>query len=272
MRLTTLRLADGRTAAARIEGELAIELPVSDVGALLRAPDRDALAASSGPAHLLAETERATLVPRPEKIVCVGLNYANHIREMGRELPEYPTLFTKFPDALLGPADDIALPPESDAVDWEAELVVVIGAEVRRADRATAQAAIAGFTVMNDITMRDWQYRTTQWFQGKAWEASTPVGPELITPDELPADAVMTCSIDGELVQRVPLADLVFDPADLVAYVSTMFTLRPGDLIATGTPGGVGHARSPQRYLRGGEELVTTITGIGELRNRIVAP
>ncbi|AEY85473.1 maleylpyruvate isomerase [Streptomyces hygroscopicus subsp. jinggangensis 5008] len=197
------------------------------------------------------------------------MNYRTHIAEMGRELPQFPTLFAKFPEALIGPHDTLTLPPESDAVDWEAELAVVVGHRVRRADRETASAAIAGYTILNDITARDWQFRTREWLQGKTWEATTPLGPCLVTPDELAPDAEISCAVDDEVVQKSSIGDLVFDAADLIAYISTVITLNPGDIIATGTTGGVGHARKPPRYLRDGQTVVTRIAGIGELINPV---
>nr|BFE74793.1 hypothetical protein GCM10020092_080940 [Actinoplanes digitatis] len=188
----------------------------------------------------MAEREYAPVVLSPGKVLCVGLNYRNHILEMGRDLPEYPTLFTKFADALIGAGDEILLPPESAAVDWEAELAIVIGHPVRRADEEAAIRAIVGFTVLNDVTMRDWQYRTTEWTQGKTFEATTPLGPVLVTPDELPGGVrpalPLSASVDGEMVQKADTSDLVFDPVALVRYISTIITLRPGDVIATGTP------------------------------------
>lgn len=269
MKLATLRL-EGRTVAARIEGDEAVLLDHPDVGALLAAGGLEAARTAEGP-RTSAPFDLAPVVPRPGKIVCVGLNYRNHILEMGRELPEHPTIFAKYPEALVGPYDDVLLPPEAPLVDWEGELALVIGARVRRADAETARAAIAGYAVMNDVTMRDWQYRTGQWLQGKTWEASTPFGPYLVTPEELPAGAVLVTEVDGEQVQTTPIDDLVFDPATLVSYISTILTLQPGDVIATGTPGGVGHARRPARYLAPGQELCTRIDGVGELRNRAVA-
>jgi acylpyruvate hydrolase len=212
-------------------------------------------------------------VPQPSKIVCVGLNYRNHIREMGRDLPEYPTLFAKFADSLIGSTDDIPRPEETDQLDWEVELGIVIGAPVRRATGAAAEAAIAGFTVVNDVTCRDWQFRTREWLQGKAWDSSTPVGPYLVTPDELPGGVRpvldVRLEVDGEVMQHDTTADLLFDPPALVEYVSTMVRLRPGDLIATGTPGEVGHARKPGRYLTSGETVITEITGLGRQTNLV---
>jgi acylpyruvate hydrolase len=272
MRLATIRTPDGAR-AVRVDTDGAVETGHTDVGALLAQPDWQAVAAAaSGAVHDPATVDYAPLIPAPGKVLCVGLNYRNHILEMGRELPRYPTLFTKFADALLGAGDDIELPPESAAVDWEAELAVVIGRPVRRADDDTAAGSIAGFAVLNDVTMRDWQYRTTEWTQGKTFEATTPLGPVLVTPDELPGGVrpalPLSASVDGETVQKADTSDLVFDPVALVRYASTIITLRPGDVIATGTPGGVGHARKPPRYLTDGAVLVTEIGGIGRLTNR----
>jgi acylpyruvate hydrolase len=271
VKLTTLRTPDG-TRAARVDGGTAVEIDAPDLGALLAEPAwRERAAAADGARHDLAGADLAPLVPRPGKILCVGLNYRTHILEMGRELPEHPTLFAKFAEALVGPHDPVALDPASEAVDWEAELAVVVGAPVRRASEAEAEAAIAGFAVLNDVTMRDWQYRTLQWLQGKTFEATTPFGPQLVTPDELPGGVRpaldLTCAVDGETVQTANTSDLVFDPVALVAYISRIVTLNPGDVIATGTPGGVGHARKPPRYLGDGAVLTTEIEGLGSQRN-----
>jgi acylpyruvate hydrolase len=275
MKLATIRTAAG-TAAVRVDVDHLVETGHADVGVLLAQPGwQDLAAAASGARHALAGADFAPLVPHPGKVVCVGLNYRNHILEMGRELPEHPTLFTKYAEALIGANDDIALAPESDAVDWEAELAVVIGTTVRRARGADAEAAIAGFAVLNDVTMRDWQYRTPMWDQGKTWEGTTPLGPILVTPDELPGGVrpalALAGYVDGEQVQRANTADLVFDPVHLVEYVSTIVTLKPGDVIASGTPGGVGHALKPPRYLADGSVLVTEIELLGRTENRAVA-
>jgi len=265
MRLATVRTEAGlRT--VRVEDGGYVDVGPGDVGELLRRADWQAVAAAAaGPVLPIASSRLAPVVTRPGKIVCVGLNYRSHITEMGRDLPEFPTLFAKFADALIGPHDTLTLPPESDAVDWEAELAVIVGRDIRRGDRAEAEAAIAGYSVLNDVTLRDWQFRTREWLQGKTWEATTPLGPWLVTPDELPAGAEISCTIDDEIVQKSTIGDLLFDAADLVSYVSTMVTLHPGDLIATGTTGGVGHARKPPRYLKDGQTIVTRIEGIGEL-------
>jgi acylpyruvate hydrolase len=271
MKLATLRLEDGLHVARVTDTGSYVDLGPGDVGTLLAAqPDWRAWSESAhGPSLDVEPTQVAPVIPRPGKIVCVGLNYRTHIAEMGRDLPEYPTLFAKYTETLIGPHDTVVLPPESDSVDWEAELVVVVGRTVRRADRAAAEAAIAGYTVMNDVSMRDWQFRTKEWLQGKTWEASTPLGPCMLTADDLAADAGISCEIDGDVVQKSTIADLVFDAAALVAYISTMITLNPGDVIATGTTGGVGHARKPPRYLQDGQTLVTAVEGIGAMSNPV---
>ncbi|GAA0937554.1 fumarylacetoacetate hydrolase family protein [Pseudonocardia zijingensis] len=268
MRLATIRTAAGNR-AVRVDATAAVETGEADVRALLERPDwAEHAAAAAGPSHALDGLDYAPLVPSPEKIICVGLNYRDHVLEMGNKLPDHPTVFAKFAPALVGAHDDIVLPRVSTAIDWEVELTVVIGRPVRHATPEQAQAAIAGYTVLNDVSVRDYQRRTSQFLQGKTFERSTPLGPWLVTPDELPDGGwEVSTVLDGETMQRSSTAELVFNPVDLVVYLSEIVTLNPGDVIATGTPGGVGHARKPPRYLTDGAELVTRIEGIGECRN-----
>jgi acylpyruvate hydrolase len=268
MKLATIR-DRGRTVAVRIEGEEAVEVGAADVGELLRTDEWLAQARSAdGARRPVEDLDYAPVVPNPDKIVCVGLNYRAHILEMGRELPEHPTLFAKYRQALIGANDEIVLPAVSDQVDWEAELAVIVGARARHVSVEEARDRIAGFSVLNDVSVRDYQNRTLQWLQGKTFEASTPVGPWLVTADEAPGPSrEITCEVDGELVQKADTGDLVFDPATLISYISTIITLEPGDIIATGTPGGVGMARTPPRFLAEGATVVTRIAGVGELRN-----
>ncbi|GAB3632286.1 fumarylacetoacetate hydrolase family protein [Microbacterium shaanxiense] len=277
MRLATLRSREGTTAVI-VHDDSVVEIAgVRDVGELLAHSDwRERALGADGVQHAVEEITDdrwAPVVPRPGKIICVGLNYRSHIVEMGRQLPQHPTLFAKYPEALIGPYDEIVLPPHADsAVDWEAELAVVIGMPVRDADRESAAAAVAGYSVINDVTMRDYQNRTLQWLQGKTFEGTAPFGPYLVTTDDFAPGPRIRCTVNGEVVQDSVTDDLVFDPVDLVAYVSSILTLQPGDVIATGTPGGVGHARVPARYLADGDELLTEADGIGILRNRVQGP
>lgn len=273
MRFATIRTGAGTT-AARLDGETLTPLDAPDVGALLAADGGpDAVRAVGAGPVLAAEADFAPVVTNPSKVICVGLNYRTHIEETGRELPKYPTLFAKFADTLMGPNDDLAIPAVSDRVDWEAELGVIIGRPVYRADTAEAAGAIAGYTVCNDVSMRDFQRRTLQWLAGKMFQNSTPVGPCLVTPDEVDdaRDLEIGCEVDGEVMQLARTSDLLFKPADIVAYVSQAITLRPGDLLLTGTTGGVGDARKPPVYLRPGQLVRTWIEGLGECVNHCVA-
>ena len=198
MKLATLR-RDGDTVAVRLDPDGAVEIPgFADVGALLADPDWSAIAARAAgrtlPRADIRDDAWAPVVLAPRKILCVGVNYRAHIAEMGREEPDFPTVFNKYPEALIGAGDPIVVPPHAaDAVDWEAELAVVIGSRVYRATEEEAAAAIAGYTVLNDTSMRDWQNRTLQWLLGKSFEKSTPVGPALVTVDEVPASARICC-------------------------------------------------------------------------------
>jgi acylpyruvate hydrolase len=268
VKLATIRDGD-RTLAVRIDGDEAVELGEADVGDVLRRDGWQAWAeGADGARRPVAGLDYAPVIPAPDKIVCVGLNYRSHIQETQRELPEHPTLFAKYRGALIGAHDDIELPGVSDRVDWEAELAVIVGRRARHVPVESAGDVIAGYTVLNDISVRDFQRRTLQWLQGKTFEATTPIGPWLVSADESPGPGrEITCEVDGEVMQQADTADLLFDPAFLVSYISAIVTLEPGDVISTGTPGGVGAARTPPRFLADGETVVTRIAGVGECRN-----
>lgn len=278
MKLATLRI-DGGTRAAVLGNGSAVLLDASCVGELLaadgwRAGVDEVLGDRGGdadPDRLVPESEwaLAPLIPRPGKIFCVGLNYAAHIDEMGHDRPDVPTLFAKFADALAGPRDDLMVHADAaGALDYEGELAVVIGATTYRVDEDEAARRIAGYAILDDFTQRDAQYATQQWLQGKTLQRTSAFGPWLATPDEFDAaTARVRTWVDGELRQDAPIADLVFPPAALVAYVSRFVQLNPGDVISTGTPAGVGHGMDPKTYLRDGQEIRVAIDGLGEQRN-----
>lgn len=215
-----------------------------------------------------AEVRLCPVVPHPDKIVCVGLNYLSHVGETGRDLPTYPVLFTKFASALIGATDDIVVPPESNAIDYEVELAVVIGRAGRRISRDDAPDHVLGYTVANDISMRDYQNKTHQWLQGKAWERSTPLGPYLVPPTDVDISALGVRTVkDGEKLQDASTAQLIFDVPTLIATISEFTTLVPGDVILTGTPGGVGFKRRPPVLLNDGDEITVEIDGLGSMTN-----
>lgn len=268
MRLTSV-IHRGTAHAARLSDDHAVLLDAPDLDALLQDPDWATKAGGGRDEVPVAEVDFQALV-RPSKVICVGLNYRGHVEETGRQLPEFPTLFGKFADSLCGPFDDIALPTISDKVDWEAELTIVIGRPARGVDASNALDHVAGYTVANDTSMRDWQNRTIQWMQGKNFEASTPVGPVMVTPEEIDhaSDLRITCNLNDEVMQDSRTSDLIFPVPELIAYASAFITLRPGDLILTGTPAGVGHARTPPRYVGPDDVVTVAVEGIGECRNR----
>ena len=272
MRLLTFR-TNGGTRAGRLDGDRVLELADADVGALLargEAGVADARSAS-GAGRPLADLDLAPVIVDPPKIICVGQNYLAHITEQGVKIPTYPTLFNKFRRSLIGPNDDIVLPRVSDEVDWEVELAIVIGKHGRHVTGAAAEDVIFGYTILNDTSIRDWQMRTTQWMQGKAFEASTPLGPAVVSKDELDAGNLrLWTEVDGTMMQDSTTSDLLFKLPEIVAYCSEMITLEPGDVIATGTPSGVGFARKPPIFLQPGQTVRCGIDGIGELVNRTV--
>ncbi|KAA0765796.1 fumarylacetoacetate hydrolase family protein [Bacillus sp. SH5-2] len=210
-------------------------------------------------------------VPSPGKIICVGHNYREHILEMKRELPAFPVIFAKFANTVVGPQDDIPFYPISEQLDYEAEFAFVIGKRARNVSEEDALQYVAGYTIVNDITYRDIQRRTIQWLQGKTVEGSAPMGPWLITSDELknPSGLEIVLTVNGEKRQQSNTANLVFSVQYLVSFLSGLMTLEPGDVILTGTPGGVGVARNPQVFLKDGDIVRIEVDGIGVLENKV---
>jgi acylpyruvate hydrolase len=270
VKIATIQLGSG-TSAARLDGEFLTILPFPDVGALLASGEdwKARAAAAVGGVVPLSGVIFAPLIPHPEKIMCVGLNYRDHAEESGQQVPEHPTLFAKYSRSLIGANDEIMLPEVSKSVDWEIELGVVVGRSIRNADAAEAASAIAGYTIINDVSMRDWQMRTPEWLQGKTFERSTPIGPFLVTPEEVDDARALSvhCMVDEMVVQQSNTDQLIFTPAEILAYASTIITMVPGDVIATGTPGGIGAVRTPPKFLQPGQTLVSSIEGLGELSN-----
>jgi 2-keto-4-pentenoate hydratase/2-oxohepta-3-ene-1,7-dioic acid hydratase in catechol pathway len=212
-------------------------------------------------------------VPRPGKILAVGLNYRAHAAETGREPPPVPVIFNKQTTSVIGPAGAIHRPRASEALDYEGELGFVIGRRCRHVPRARAAEVIAGYVVVNDVTVRDWQAKSPTMTMGKSFDTHCPFGPALVTPDEVgdPLALRLRTWVNGELRQDASTKDLIFDPAALVEHLSTAFTLEPGDLISTGTPAGVAAAMKPPRWLVPGDVVRVEIEGVGAIENRVIA-
>jgi 2-keto-4-pentenoate hydratase/2-oxohepta-3-ene-1,7-dioic acid hydratase in catechol pathway len=210
-------------------------------------------------------------IQRPGKIVCVGLNYRDHAAEAGMDLPKAPLLFAKWPNTLIGDGDAIVLPPEATQVDYEAELGVVIGTAARRVSERDALDHVEGYICLNDISARDLQFADGQWTRGKSPDTFCPVGPRLVPRDEIedPQALAVRCIVNGEALQDSSTAQMIFSVAEIIAYASQVITLEPGDLIATGTPAGVGVFRDPKVLLKAGDEVSVEIEGLGTLTNPI---
>jgi 2-keto-4-pentenoate hydratase/2-oxohepta-3-ene-1,7-dioic acid hydratase in catechol pathway len=249
----------------RIEGERVIPMGADLVAFLETGRSTD------GASVPVADVRPTAPVPRPGKVVCVGLNYRDHALEAGLEIPEVPILFPKFANSVVGPGDPIVVLPETRRVDYEAELGVVIGRHAFRVGEDEALSYVAGYTCMNDVSARDLQNRTSQWMLGKAIDTFLPCGPWLVTVDEIadPQALAIRCEVNGRELQSSTTAQMVFGVAELVASISRTMTLEPGDLIATGTPPGVGFARTPPVYLEDGDEVTVEIENLGRLTNPV---
>jgi 2-keto-4-pentenoate hydratase/2-oxohepta-3-ene-1,7-dioic acid hydratase in catechol pathway len=237
------------------------------VEALQRAVARDAVA---GRGRSMADAEVLAPVPRPGKIVAIGRNYRDHATEEGVEPPAAPLIFAKWPSSVVGPGAEIRWDPAlTTQVDYEAELAVVIGRRARRIDRADALDHVFGYTCLNDVSARDIQFGDGQWVRGKSLDTFCPMGPVLVTADEIgdPQDLAISCTVGDERLQEARTSAMYFGIAEIISYCSQSFTLEPGDVIATGTPGGVGVFRMPPRFLADGDRVIVEIEGIGRLEN-----
>jgi 2-keto-4-pentenoate hydratase/2-oxohepta-3-ene-1,7-dioic acid hydratase in catechol pathway len=280
MRLVTFGDARG-TRIGRLEGERVVDLADAapelprELGALLAAGPLalGRAATATGGSLPLAGLRLEAPVPRPGKILAVGLNYRAHAAETGREPPPVPVIFNKQTTSVIGPSGAIHRPRASEALDYEGELGFVIGRSCRHVPRARAAEVIAGYVVVNDVTVRDWQARSPTMTMGKSFDTHCPFGPALVTPDEVgdPLALRLRTWVNGELRQDASTKDLIFDPAALVEHLSTAFTLEPGDLISTGTPAGVAVAMKPPRWLVPGDVVRVEIEGVGAIENRVIA-
>lgn len=232
---------------------------------------RGRLGDSGAPSHPLAAVSLAAPIGDPDKIVCIGLNYGKHAAEAGTEPPKAPTIFGKYRNALAAPGATVRLPAASQKVDYEAEVAFVVGRRAHEVDEAGALDHIAGYTLLNDLSARDLQFATPQWMSGKVFDGSAPCGPALVTPDEAgPHDGIeISLTLNGEQMQSDSTASLIFSVPRLLSHLSTLMTLEPGDIVATGTPDGVGSVRDPRIWLADGDELVIESPTLGRLVTRI---
>ena len=271
MRYVSFRRPDGTPRFGRLDGDAIVELT--------GAPSLKAALASGNLASL---TEGAgynrndivllPVIPEPAKILCVGLNYAEHVKETGREQKEHPAIFTRYADSLVADGQPMVKPAVTTRFDYEGELAVIIGKPAHKVARADAMAHIAGYACFNDGSARDWQRHNIQFTPGKTFPGTGGFGPALVTPDEagdLGAQRVQT-RLNGELVQDQPISDMIWDIATVIQYISAFTPLAPGDVIATGTPGGVGDKRQPPLYMKAGDKVEISIGIIGTLTNRII--
>jgi 2-keto-4-pentenoate hydratase/2-oxohepta-3-ene-1,7-dioic acid hydratase in catechol pathway len=241
-------------------------LALARAKALLEKPPADATVP-------LAKVRLLAPLPRPPKIICVGLNYRDHAAECNAEIPKVPTIFSKYTTAIIGPGEAIVLPKHSKEPDYEAEFAVVIGKGGRYISKDRWRDHVFGYTNLNDVSARDFQMATSQWMIGKTFDTFAPIGPAIVTADEIPDPHALDIQmiINGEVLQSSNTSQMVFRIADLIEHISSVFTLEPGDIISTGTPAGVGEAKKPPRWLRPGDKVVVRISGIPELSSEVRA-
>ena len=223
--------------------------------------------------HSLRNVKLLAPIPKPRKLICVGLNYRDHALETGSEIPAVPTIFNKFATAVIANGENIVLPKVSKSPDYEAEFAFVMGRGGRHIALESWADHVYGYTIVNDVSARDYQRATTQWLMGKTFDTFAPMGPWIVTADEIadPHDVDIQLDINGEMLQNSNTRELIFKVPDLIAFLSSVFTLEPGDIVSTGTPSGVGVARKPPRFLKAGDQVTIKIPKIGELTNPVVA-
>ncbi|MCW1984703.1 UNVERIFIED_ORG: 2-keto-4-pentenoate hydratase/2-oxohepta-3-ene-1,7-dioic acid hydratase in catechol pathway [Sphingomonas sp. R1F5B] len=272
-RLISFRRPDGLPSFGRLDGDTVHDLGTAGSAAFLKdVADQDLAALPATGQFALADVRLLPVVPNPGKILCVGLNYATHVAETGREQKEFPAIFTRWADTLIADGEPLLRPRETERFDYEGELAVVIGKGGRRIARADAMAHVAGFSIFNDGSARDWQRHNIQFTPGKNYPATGAFGPALVLPDEvadLGSQRVQT-RLNGELVQDQPISDMIWDIPFVIEYCSTFTPLAPGDVIVTGTPGGVGDKRKPPLYMKAGDVCGISIGVIGTLTNPVI--
>jgi 2-keto-4-pentenoate hydratase/2-oxohepta-3-ene-1,7-dioic acid hydratase in catechol pathway len=272
----------GRESYGLFDGQQVLQPPAdflarhANLAAVLKAgamAELQLAATTRGTALAAASLQWLPVLPRPAKVICVGLNYRDHVAETQRDDSAYPALFVRFTDTLAGHGAGVPKPSFSDMLDWEGELAVVIGKGGRSITQADALQHVAGYACFNDVSVRDWQRHTHQWTPGKNFPGSGPLGPWLVTRDEVPDlnALTLTTRVNGQVMQQASVADLIFTVPVLIEYISRFTPLSPGDVIATGTPGGVGSRRKPPIWLKVGDVVEVDITGLGVLSNTIVA-
>jgi 2-keto-4-pentenoate hydratase/2-oxohepta-3-ene-1,7-dioic acid hydratase in catechol pathway len=279
MRLVTFLPRGGSPQAGVLVQDRIIALSVDVLSVIRGGPEarerieQQLAKASPGPTFPIDQVTLLAPIPRPPKIICVGLNYRDHALESKMEIPKVPTIFNKFHTAVIGLGAPIVLPAVSTKPDYEAEFAFVIGTGGRNIPADRWREHVYGYTIMNDVSARDYQMATTQWLMGKTFDTFAPIGPYLVTADEIadPHALDISLRINGEVLQNSNTRELIFKIPELVAYLSSVFTLEPGDIVSTGTPAGVGFARKPPRYLQAGDDVVVTVQGLGELRNPVIA-
>ena len=275
MRIASFRRPDGTASFGRVEGESVADCGAAGQDAWLKdalASGADLAARPATGTLALSDVTLLPVLPNPAKILCVGLNYATHVAETGREQKEHPAIFHRWADTLVAEGAPLVCPPESTRFDYEGELAVIVGKGGRRIAKDQAMAHVAGFAVFNDASVRDWQRHNIQFTPGKNFPGTGGFGPAMVTPDEigdLGAQRVQT-RLNGQLVQDQPVSDMIWDIPTVIAYCSTFTTLAPGDVIATGTPSGVGFAMEPKGVMKGGDVMACNISRIGTLTNRVV--
>lgn len=272
-RYVSFRRPDGTCSFGRVSGTGVHDLGARDEDSwLCDVLGADLAALATTTTFAMAEVRLLPVVPNPGKILCVGLNYATHVAETGREQKEYPAIFTRYADSLIADGEALVRPKESVRFDYEGELAVIIGKGGRRIGRGDAMAHVAGFSIFNDASVRDWQRHNIQFTPGKTFPGTGAFGPALVTPDavsDLASQRVQT-RLNGQLVQDQPISDMIWDIAFLIEYCSTFTPLAPGDVIVTGTPGGVGDKRNPPLYMKAGDTCEISIGEIGTLKNSVV--